>query len=66
MISYSAEISTSHLYDLKLDMDIQWNLSVTTTSLMKYITDDYSVMCFNEDWRYQFTLANNFCLLGLI
>ena len=26
----------------------------------------YSVMCFNKDWRYQFTLANNFCLLGLI
>ena len=21
---------------------------------------NYSVMCFNEDWRYQFTLANNF------
>ena len=26
----------------------------------------YSVMCFNEDWRYQFTFANNFCLLELI
>ena len=23
-------------------------------------------MCFNEDWRYQFTLANDFCLLELI
>ena len=23
-------------------------------------------MCFNEDWRYQFTLANNFYLLELI
>ena len=23
-------------------------------------------MYFNEDWMYQFTLANNFCLLGLI
>ena len=23
-------------------------------------------MCFNEDWRYQFTIANNFCLLELI
>ena len=23
-------------------------------------------MCFNEDWRYQFTLVNNFCLLELI
>ena len=22
--------------------------------------------CFNEDWMYQFTLANNFCLLELI
>ena len=26
----------------------------------------YSVMRFNEDWRYQFTLANNICLLELI
>ena len=25
----------------------------------------YSVICFNEDWRYQFTRANNFCLLEL-
>ena len=23
-------------------------------------------MCFNEDWRYQFTPADNFCLLELI
>ena len=23
-------------------------------------------MCFSEDWRYQFTLADNFCLLELI
>ena len=23
-------------------------------------------MYFNEDWRYQFTLANNVCLLELI
>ena len=23
-------------------------------------------MYFNEEWRYQFTFANNFCLLGLI
>ena len=23
-------------------------------------------MCFNEDWSYQFTLANNLCLLELI
>ena len=23
-------------------------------------------MCFNEDWRYKFTLANNICLLELI
>ena len=23
-------------------------------------------MCFNEDWRYQFTLANNIRLLELI
>ena len=26
----------------------------------------YSVMCFNGDWRYQFTVANNFCLMELI
>ena len=25
----------------------------------------YSVMCFNEDWMYQFTLAYNFWLLEL-
>ena len=25
-----------------------------------------SVMRFNEDWRYQFPLANNLCLLELI
>ena len=24
------------------------------------------VMCFNEDWMYQFTLANIFCLLELM
>ena len=23
-------------------------------------------MCFNEDWKYEFTLANNSCLLELI
>ena len=23
-------------------------------------------MCFNEDWKYKFTLANNLCLLELI
>ena len=26
----------------------------------------YSAMCFNEDWRYRFTLANDFCHLELI
>ena len=26
----------------------------------------YSVMCFNEDWNYQFILYNNFCLPELI
>ena len=25
-----------------------------------------SVMCFNEDWRYQFTFANNLCILEFI
>ena len=23
-------------------------------------------MCFTEEWKYQFTIANNFCLLELI
>ena len=23
-------------------------------------------MCFHEDWKFQFTLANNFCLLEFI
>ena len=23
-------------------------------------------MCFSEDWTYQFTRANNFCILELI
>ena len=23
-------------------------------------------MCYNEDWRYQFTLAYNICILELI
>ena len=23
-------------------------------------------MCFNDDWRYQFTVANYFCLMELI
>ena len=26
----------------------------------------YSVMCFNKDRRYQFTVANNVCLMELI
>ena len=26
----------------------------------------YSAMCFKEDWRYPFTLANNIWLLELI
>ena len=40
---------------------IQWNLSVTTTSIIKFITCDLFNNVFNEDWRYQFTLANNVC-----
>ena len=45
---------------------VQWNLSVTTTSIKELLPVIYSVMCFNENWRYQFTLANSFCLLELI
>ena len=41
---------------------VQWNLSVTTTFMIKFITCDL----FNEDWRYQLTLVNNFCLLELV
>ena len=26
----------------------------------------YSVMCFNEDWRFQINVAKKFCLLELI
>ena len=42
---------------------IQWNLSVTTTSIIKSITCDLFSNVFNGDWRYQFTLANTLCLL---
>ena len=45
---------------------VQWNLYITTTSKIKLLPVIYSVMCFNEDWMYQVTLANNFCLLELI
>ena len=46
---------------------IQWNLSVATTSIyLNILPLVYSVMCFNEDWKYQLILANNFCLLELI
>ena len=45
---------------------LQWNMSVTTTSKINFITCDLFSNVFNEDWRYQFTLANNVCLLELI
>ena len=45
---------------------LQWNLSVTTTSIINLLPVIYSVMCFIEDQRYRFTLANNVCLLELI
>ena len=45
---------------------LQWNLSVTTTSILKSISSDLFSNMFNEDWRYQLTLANNSCLLELI
>ena len=35
---------------------LQWNLSVTTTSIKNVLTVIYLVMCFNENWRYQFTI----------
>ena len=47
-------------------IDIQWNLPVTTTSIINSLPVIYSVMCFNEDWRYEFTLAKNVCLLDHI
>ena len=37
---------------------VQWNLSVTTTCIIKSIPVIYSVICFNEGWMYQFTLVN--------
>ena len=45
---------------------LQWNLSVTTTPKIKFIPCDLFSNVVNEEWRYQFTLANNFCLLELI
>ena len=45
---------------------VQWNLSITTTSKIKCITFDLFSNMFIEDWRYQFTLANNVCLLELM
>ena len=50
-------------YNIDLCHMIQWNLSATTTSIINRITLIYSVMCFNEDWRYQFALASDVCLL---
>ena len=44
----------------------QWNLSVTTTSKIKFITCDLFSNVFYEHWRYLFTIANNVCLLELI
>ena len=31
-----------------------------------HLSDKIYYLWFIEDWRYQFTLANNFCLLELI
>ena len=45
---------------------MQWNLSVTTTSIMKFITGDLSSYVFNDGWKDQFTRVNNFCSLELI
>ena len=39
---------------------IMGNLSVTTTSPIKFITCELLSNVFNEDWRYQFNPANNF------
>ena len=66
---------SSNLYTDRQDMtfkwnagsnDVQWNLSITTTFMIKFITYGLSSNVFNEDGRYQFTLANNCCLLELI
>ena len=55
------------IYEYQGHHNLQWNLSVTTTSIIKILPVIYSVMCFNyEDWIYQFIRANNFCLLELI
>ena len=45
---------------------LQWNLSVTTTSIINSLPVIYPGMCFDEDSMYQFTLANDVCLLELI
>ena len=64
--SYDISLSnvTPHWPKINVSFNIlQWNLSLTITSVIKFITCD---LFSNENWRYQFTLANNFCLLELI
>ena len=51
---------------LVVAFQLQWKLSVTTTSVIKFISCDLFSNVLNEDWRYQFTLANNFCFLELM
>ena len=42
--------------NVTMNMLVQWNLSVTTTSMMKFIICDLLIMCFDGDWRYQFSV----------
>ena len=57
--------------------DISAHREPQNVSTMKPVYNDHlynkmyyhlidSVMCLNEDWMNQFTLANDFCLLELI
>ena len=74
VLRYSRVMFSDSPVNLQINLDkaaskpiVQWNLSVTTTFIIKYVTCDlFSNVCFNEDWRYQFTLASNVCLLELI
>ena len=58
------QATSHHLYQsLTKAIDLYVNPDNVTHRTLPLI---YLVMCFNEDWRYPFTLANSFCLLELI
>ena len=44
---------------------LQWNLSLTTTSMINFNSCNLSSNVFNDDWRYIFTRVYNVCILDL-